>query len=50
MGASPKSKRERWNEISNETKKCPHCPPHGGENAKKKPRSDKHKSKRKGKA
>lgn len=45
MGASSKSKRIRWNEICKKTKNCPHCAPHRGENAKKKPRSDKHKDK-----
>lgn len=48
MGATPKSRRERWNEVCKETKDCAHCPPHKIENARKKPRSDKHKSKRKG--
>lgn len=49
MGATPKSKRARWKVVTKKTKKCPLCPPHGGENAKKKPKSDKYKSKRKGK-
>lgn len=48
MGATSKSKRERWNEVCNQTGKCGYCPPHGGENAKKRPRTDKYKSKRKG--
>lgn len=48
MGATSKSKRKRWNKLTKQTKECSHCPPHKGENAKKKPRSDKYKSKRKG--
>jgi hypothetical protein len=46
MGATSKSKRERWVDIVKETGKCPFCPPHDKENAGKKQRSDKHKSKR----
>lgn len=49
MGATSKSKRERFKEVCKKTKKCPHCPPHAKENEGKKPRSDKHKNKRKGK-
>lgn len=45
MGASSKSKRIRWEEICKKTKKCSHCPPNGGENANRKPRSDKYKNK-----
>jgi hypothetical protein len=48
MGASSKSKRERWGEVVSKTGKCPFCPPHDGENAKKRPRTNKYKSKRKG--
>lgn len=48
MGATSKSKRERWKEVTKKTKKCPLCPPHGVENAKKRPRTDKYKTKRKG--
>lgn len=48
MGATNNSKRERWGEVCDKTKKCPRCPPHAGENASKRPRSDKYKSKRKG--
>lgn len=47
MGATPKSKRERWNEISKKEKYCPHCPPHKGENENKKQRPDRYKNKRK---
>lgn len=50
MGATSKSKRDRWNDITKKTKKCPMCPPHKKENSKKKQRSDKYKSKRKGKS
>lgn len=47
MGASSKSRRKRWQEVAAETKKCPRCPPHSGENTtRKRPRSDKHKNKR----
>ena len=46
MGATAKSKRERWGEITKKTKKCPFCPAHAGENATRRARSDKHKSKR----
>lgn len=49
MGASSKSKRSRWNEITKATKDCSRCPPHKEENEQKKQRSDKYKSKRKGK-
>lgn len=49
MGATSKSKRERWNEVAGIEKKCPHCPPHKGENAEKRPRPDRYKDKRKGK-
>lgn len=48
MGASSKSKRERWAEVVKETCKCPFCPAHNGENAKRRPRPDKYKSQRKG--
>lgn len=48
MGATSKSKRDRWKKVASETGKCSRCPPHSGENARKKPKSDKHKSKRKG--
>jgi hypothetical protein len=48
MGADPKSRRKRWETVCKKTKDCPHCPPNRGENAKKQPRSDRHKSKRKG--
>ncbi len=50
MGATAKSKRRRWKKVVAKTGKCPFCPPHGGENAKKKPKTDKYKSKRKGKS
>lgn len=51
MGADPKSRRERWEEITKKGKDghCPICPPHKGENARKKARPDRYKSKRKGK-
>jgi len=48
MGADSKSKRERWGEVVSKTGKCPFCPPHNGENAKRRTRTDKYKSKRKG--
>jgi hypothetical protein len=48
MGATPKSKRERWNKVASDTGNCPICPPHKGENARKRPRPDRYKSKRKG--
>lgn len=48
MGASAKSKRERWKEIVKETKDCSFCGPNKGENANRRPRTDKYKSKRKG--
>lgn len=46
MGASPKSRRERWNEVTKQTKDCGRCPPNKEENAKKQARPDKYKSKR----
>lgn len=49
MGATAKSKRIRWGEITKKGKDgyCPHCPPHKGDNTtRKKPKSDKHKNKR----
>lgn len=48
MGATSKSKRDRWGEIVKKTKGCPFCGPNHGENAKKRPRPDKYKSQRKG--
>ncbi len=48
MGADAKSKRERWGEITKQTKDCGFCGPNRGENAKRRPRTDKYKSKRKG--
>lgn len=48
LGASAKSKRERWKEIVKETKDCSFCGPNKGENANRRPRTDKYKSKRKG--
>lgn len=49
MGATNKSKRQRWNEVTKKTKDCPRCPPHKKENkTRHRPRTDKYKSKRKG--
>lgn len=48
MGATSKSKRERWEEIQKKTKDCPYCGPNRGENANRRARTDKYKSKRKG--
>lgn len=48
MGATAKSKRERWGEVCDKTGQCGFCGPNKGENAKKRPRTDKYKSKRKG--
>jgi hypothetical protein len=39
--------RERWAEVVNKTCKCRFCPPHGIENRGRRPRSDKHKTRRK---
>lgn len=49
MGATSKSKRIRRNQVAKRTKKCPLCPLHSGENARRRPKKDKYKSKRKGK-
>lgn len=46
MGADSKSKRDRWKQVTKKTNKCPYCPPHNGENAKKRARPDKYKNKR----
>ncbi len=39
--------RDRWKEVVNETRKCPYCPKHGGENVSRKSRDDKYKDSRK---
>lgn len=48
MGASPGSKRERWNQVAKAIKRCSYCRPHRGENTERKARPDKYKSQRKG--
>jgi hypothetical protein len=50
MGASSNSRRERWAEVVAITGKCPFCPPHDGENRAKRQRTDRHKSRRKGRS
>lgn len=42
------SKRERQNQVAKETGKCQFCPLHAGENARRKAKPDKYKTKRKG--
>lgn len=39
-------RKVRWMKIAKATGKCDRCPPHGGENWKRKPRSDRHKNHR----
>jgi hypothetical protein len=43
LGATAKSKRERWQEIAKETKDCTFCGPNRGENAKRRAKPDKYK-------
>jgi hypothetical protein len=50
MGANSKSRRSRLNKLTDEKKMhCGHCPPNRGDNAKRRKKTDKYKSKRKGK-
>jgi hypothetical protein len=38
-------RKERWKKITQETAKCPFCPPHDRENRGRRPKSDAHKNK-----
>lgn len=46
MGATPKSKRDRRIEVAKKERACSICPPNRGENANRRPRSDRHKDAR----
>jgi hypothetical protein len=44
----PAAEKKRWMKICDKEGKCARCPPHDNENRRRRARSDRHKTRRKG--